>query len=151
MPDTKEEKFKCGKCGIEIGGHNQYCHDGMCDDCYFEEYFPEDAQVFEADIEKIKIHCRMGAIKKENQKFKEFLQSADFDQERVIKIIKEIEDKIKCPNGGHCCSMLKEGLQKKYLGKFFANAEICPIVFNVLENAKEDFLENIYAFENHDL
>ncbi|RLE45720.1 YkgJ family cysteine cluster protein [Candidatus Woesearchaeota archaeon] len=32
--------------------------------------------------------------------------------------------------------------------QFFSNAEICPIVFNVLENAKEEFLEDIYDFEN---
>ena len=49
-----------------------------------------------------------GLSLKKNQKFKEFLQSADFDQERVIKIIKEIEDKIKCPNGGHCFNILKQ-------------------------------------------
>jgi len=37
----EEEKFNCKKCGEEIGGHNQYCHDGMCDDCFFDAYFPE--------------------------------------------------------------------------------------------------------------
>ncbi|MBI4980593.1 hypothetical protein HZC30_03495 [Candidatus Woesearchaeota archaeon] len=41
-----EEKFNCKKCKTVIGGHNQYLHDGMCDDCFFAEYFPEDAQVF---------------------------------------------------------------------------------------------------------
>ncbi|MBN2367519.1 hypothetical protein JXC34_00745, partial [Candidatus Woesearchaeota archaeon] len=38
----KEEVFYCKKCKIEIGGHNQYLHDGMCDDCYFDEYFPDE-------------------------------------------------------------------------------------------------------------
>ena len=38
----KEELFNCKKCRIQIGGHNQYLHDGMCDDCYFKEYFPEE-------------------------------------------------------------------------------------------------------------
>lgn len=38
---TKEE-FLCRKCSIKIDGHNQYCHDGMCDDCFFKEYFPDD-------------------------------------------------------------------------------------------------------------
>jgi len=33
---------------------------------------------------------------------------------------------------------------------FFSNTEMCPIVFNVLENAKEEFLEDIYTFENPD-
>ncbi|MEA2037327.1 MAG: YkgJ family cysteine cluster protein [Nanoarchaeota archaeon] len=35
--------------------------------------------------------------------------------------------------------------------QFLSNAEICPIVFNVLENAKEEFLEDIYAFENPEI
>ena len=36
-----EEKFTCRKCGKQIDGHNKYLHDGMCDDCFFKEYFPE--------------------------------------------------------------------------------------------------------------
>lgn len=35
-----EENFSCKKCGKVIDGHNHYLHDGMCDDCFFEEYFP---------------------------------------------------------------------------------------------------------------
>jgi len=35
--------------------------------------------------------------------------------------------------------------------QFLNNAEICPIAFNVLENAKEEFLEDIFAFENPDI
>ena len=43
--DTKAPKrFKCSKCGINIGAHNEYCHDGMCDDCFFETYFPEECK-----------------------------------------------------------------------------------------------------------
>ena len=38
----EEEKFNCKKCNKEIGGHNKYCHDGMCNDCFFDTYFPED-------------------------------------------------------------------------------------------------------------
>jgi len=38
----KEEKFNCGKCRKEIGRHNQYLHDGMRNDCFFETYFPEE-------------------------------------------------------------------------------------------------------------
>lgn len=34
--------FACKKCGTMIGGHNQFLHDGMCDDCFFESYFPEE-------------------------------------------------------------------------------------------------------------
>jgi len=36
-----DENFCCRKCNAKIGGHNQYLHDGMCDDCFFREYFPD--------------------------------------------------------------------------------------------------------------
>ncbi len=39
MSDAKEGKFNCGKCGIEIGGHNKHLHDGMCDGCFFDKCF----------------------------------------------------------------------------------------------------------------
>ncbi len=218
MSDAKEEKFNCGKCGIEIGGHNKYLHDGMCDNCFFGKYFPEEAQVFETDIEKIKMHCRSKPIQRENQRFYEFLKSGKLDQERFQKIVKEIMAKIDCTKCSNCCKILRPALNeqdagrisnhlalakeefiskyamknnenefelkqmprpflidnkcliyeirpescKEYpnlLGKdvtarchaFFSNAEVCPIVFNVLENAKEEFLEDIYAFENPDV
>ena len=48
----KKELWNCRKCNIEIGGHNQYLHDGMCDDCYFREYFPEDHAAYEKRIIK---------------------------------------------------------------------------------------------------
>jgi len=35
------ETFHCRKCRKVIGGHNQYLHGGMCDDCFFETYFPD--------------------------------------------------------------------------------------------------------------
>lgn len=35
-----EESFFCKRCKTEIGGHNKFLHDGMCDDCFFEDYFP---------------------------------------------------------------------------------------------------------------
>src|SRR4030066_217994 len=96
MPSSKEEKFNCNKCGIEIGGHNKYLHNGMCDDCFFDKYFPEDAQVFETNVEKIKIHCRSKPIQRENQTFWEFLKSDEIDKERFQKIAKEITEKIDC-------------------------------------------------------
>jgi NMD protein affecting ribosome stability and mRNA decay len=39
MEKTEKEKFNCKKCGKEINAHNKYCHDEMCDDCFFETYF----------------------------------------------------------------------------------------------------------------
>ncbi len=88
---SKEEKFNCAKCGIEIGGHNKYLHDGMCDDCFFEGYFPEEAQVIETDIEKIKSHCKSKPIQRENQKFWDFLKSDELDQEEIASIKKDME------------------------------------------------------------
>ncbi len=52
----EEEKFQCRKCNIPIREHNQYLHDGMCDDCFFEIYFPEEAQVVETDLEQMERH-----------------------------------------------------------------------------------------------
>ena len=218
MSNAEEEKYNCSKCGVEIGGHNKYLHEGMCNNCFFDEYFPEDAQVFETDIEKMKIHCRSNPIRKEDQKFWEFLKSDELDQKRFQKIVKEIMKKIDCTKCSNCCKVLKPALNEQDVGRiseylnlakedfilkyavknnenefelkqmpcaflvdnkcqiyeikpesckeypdllgkditarchaFFSNAEVCPIVFNVLENAKEEFLEDIYAFENPDM
>lgn len=144
----KQEIFNCTKCGTLIGGHNQYLHDGMCDDCYFKEYFPEEAQVEETDIEKIKRHCQSKPVQKENVSFREFLLNANPDIKRIDKIVNEIESQISCPNGGECCAFLHPTFQKDSITQFIQNAEICPIIFNVLENSKEEFLEDIFDFEN---
>jgi NMD protein affecting ribosome stability and mRNA decay len=34
--------FKCRRCRTPIDGHNQYLHDGMCDQCFSKTYFPEE-------------------------------------------------------------------------------------------------------------
>jgi Fe-S-cluster containining protein len=207
----KKEIFTCKRCGIPIGGHNQYLHDGMCDDCFFEIYFPEDAQIFETDVQRLPHICRNN--RNENMQFRDFLKSDMKDQKRFATIVKEVTEKIDCTTCGNCCKVLKTNLNKEdiqriakhirtsidsfienfvtknsegeyefkhapcsflqdnntcriyeirpdecrkypYLDKdvttrcfqFFANAEICPIVFNVLENAKAEFLEDIYNF-----
>lgn len=37
--DTNEElKFNCKKCNRKIGIHNKDWHEGMCNDCFFDEY-----------------------------------------------------------------------------------------------------------------
>ena len=69
----------------------------------------------------------------------------------IEEIAKEIESQISCPNGGECCALLHPIFQKDNIDKFIQNAEICSIVFNVLENSKEEFLEAIFDFENPDL
>ena len=38
----KQEQLSCKKCGIRIGEHNKYLHDGMCDECFFREHFPKE-------------------------------------------------------------------------------------------------------------
>ena len=145
------EIFHCKKCTKQIGGHNQYLHDGMCDNCFFEIYFPEDAQIVETDLEIIKRHCNSKPTQRENNTFKEFVKnSEEFSIERLMKIVKEIRDKIECSNNKECCSML-DSFKKEDADTFVANAAICPVVFNVLENAKEEFLEAIFAFENPDI
>lgn len=39
IEENMRERLRCKKCGKEIDGHNEYCHDGMCDDCFFNAYF----------------------------------------------------------------------------------------------------------------
>lgn len=203
--------FNCKRCGIPIGEHNQYLHEGMCDEYFFDVYFPEDAQIFETDVRRFPQMCRRN--RKENLQFRNFLKSGELDQKRFDTIVKEVTEKIDCITCGNCCKVLKPSLNKEdieriakhlrtitdtlignyvmknsegeyefkhapcsflqnnntyriyevqpdeckaylHLDKdittrciqFFANAEVCPIVFNVLENAKAEFLEGIYDF-----
>ncbi len=52
MTEVKEKKDNCKKCGKRIGGHNIYLHEGFCDKCFFEEFFPEpDPEVARKEIE----------------------------------------------------------------------------------------------------
>jgi Fe-S-cluster containining protein len=183
----------------------------MCDECFFDVYFPEDAQIFETDIRRFPLICRRNI--EENMQLRDFLKSGELDQKRFDTIVKEVTEKIDCTTCGNCCKVLKPSLNRedikriaKYLRmttdtfiscyvtkdseggyefkhsscsflqdnntcriyevrpdeckgyphldkdittrciQFFANAEVCPIVFNVIENAKEEFLEDIYDF-----
>ena len=144
----KEEQFWCSKCKTPIGGHNQYLHAGMCDECFFEVYFPEGAQVIETNLRQIERQCKSKPVQRENQNFKKFVLETEFDQERFAKIIREIKSKISCPLDGSCCAGLDEPLTSGNINFFLENAAKCTVVFNVLENAKEEFLEEIFAFEN---
>ena len=146
----EDMKFNCKDCQKKISAHNKDWHNGLCDDCFDRVYFPEDAQIFETDLTKMKLHCGSRPILKENRSFKEFFLQTEVDLERLNKIVQEIEAKITCPQGGECCRILKSSLGKEHIDLFIKNAEICPIIFNVLENIKQEFLEDIYAFENPD-
>lgn len=33
--------FKCKKCEAKVGKHNLYWHEGMCNNCFFDNYFPD--------------------------------------------------------------------------------------------------------------
>lgn len=210
----EDEVFWCKKCRKQIGGHNKYLHDCMCNDCYFDEYFPEEAQVRGLDISEFSKLLHLD--RKQNEKFREFTKFGGFGKKAFKKIVREIEQKIDCTKCGNCCKVLSPALHnpdikqlsaylnlkeedfvEKYLEKdqegdfvfkqkpcvflqdnkcqvyeirpeeckqyphlnknvsdrtlqFLSNAKICPIVFNVLENAKEEFLEDIYRFEHPD-
>lgn len=217
MKHDEDMNYNCKSCNKKISAHNRDWHNNMCDDCFNKKYFPEDAQVYETDVKRIKIECRSNPNQRENQKFCEFLKSDEFNQERFQKIVREITEKIDCTICANCCKVLKSALNEqdveriskhlnlakdefilKYLIRndgnemeinqlpchfladnkcqiyeirpeacrgypnldkevtvrchaFLSNAEICLIAFNVLENAKEEFLEEIYAFENPDI
>ena len=34
--------YNCQKCNAVISAHNKDWHNGMCDDCFNKEFFPED-------------------------------------------------------------------------------------------------------------
>lgn len=36
------KEFNCKKCNAKIGKHNLYWHEGMCNECFFDTYFPEE-------------------------------------------------------------------------------------------------------------
>lgn len=201
--------FVCRKCGIVINEHNQFLHDGMCDECFFETYFPEDIEIFETDPEKLPRLCE----EKEdvNLVFYRYIKDDRLNNRRFHNIVKEVEKRIDCKKCGNCCKQLypdiipndikritshlgisKASFVKKYLIKnedgtyrfkkkpcvflhqnkckiyhvrpheckkyphlqkdistrtiqFFANAEICPIVYNVLENSKIIFIDDIFG------
>lgn len=42
MKHDEEMRFNCRKCKKKSSAHNKDWHDGMCDDCFNKEYFPDD-------------------------------------------------------------------------------------------------------------
>lgn len=209
------ETFNCRKCRTMIDEHNQYLHDGMCDDCFSGAYFPKEAKLVETDVSKLPGICRREESR--NMDFWAFLKSGNFDCERFNKVVGEIEKRIDCTKCANCCKVLRPILDKDdieriskhldmttkefidaylvkkqdgdlefrkmpcvflaenkcriydvrprtcmefpYLDKdvtvrchgLFGNARFCPIVFNVLENAKDEFSEDMYALESQDI
>lgn len=196
----EKDRFNCRKCGVVIGEHNQYLHDGMCDDCFFGTYFPMEVEIFEISTSKLKEICRHK--EKENMEFRNFIKNTDFDKKKFNQIVKGVESQIDCTECGNCCKILSFALteadmrgiserlqitEEEFRGRytvknnegayefkqkpciflkngkcriydarpgecrnyphlnkdlsvrtlqFLSNAEVCPVVFNVLENAK---------------
>ena len=91
----KQESWNCKKCNVDIGGHNQYLHDGMCDDCYFKEYFPDD----QADYEK-------RTIKKDN-KIIDPVGLTQEDFEKVLNLTEYIEAKEGNPDKSYVDTFFK--------------------------------------------
>lgn len=148
----EDMNYSCKECSKKISAHNKDWHDGMCDDCFNEKYFQEDAQIFETHINEIK--KLMKQQEEENMLFLRWLKEDELDFKIFNKIVKEVTEKIDCVKCGNC---RKEDYKNfPNLGKditarchqFFSNAEICPIVFNVLQNAKLEFEQELYEFEN---
>ena len=42
MKHDEDMNYNCRKCNAEISAHNKDWHDGMCDDCHNNAYFPDD-------------------------------------------------------------------------------------------------------------
>ena len=42
MKHDEEMEHNCNKCSAKISAHNKDWHNGMCDKCFNDEYFPED-------------------------------------------------------------------------------------------------------------
>jgi len=38
----EDMNFNCKKCNAKISAHNKDWHDGMCDNCFNNIYFPEE-------------------------------------------------------------------------------------------------------------
>lgn len=51
---SDEKPFVCRKCKVSISGHNKDWHEGMCDDCFNKEFFPEDQTMYEKRLLVIK-------------------------------------------------------------------------------------------------
>jgi hypothetical protein len=82
------ENWHCKKCNILIDGHNQYCHDGMCDDCFNQEYFPEDQTAYEQRIIKIgdKVIDPVGLTEEELEaelNFKEYIETKEGKENKL--------------------------------------------------------------------
>ena len=44
MKHDEEMNFNCSKCNTKISAHNKDWHNGMCDNCFNEKFFPNEEQ-----------------------------------------------------------------------------------------------------------
>lgn len=207
----ENKTYFCKKCGDPLSGYNQFLHLGMCDECFFETYFPEEIEIFETDATKLPKLCEQREI--ENNIFINYLKSDKLNKRRFANIVQEVSKKIDCKTCGNCCKtlspdvreqdieqlshyleMTREEFITQYLEQnregmfqfketpcpfleqnkckiykmrpddckqyphlendistrciqFISNAELCPLVYNVLENTKIILFEEIYDNE----
>ncbi|MBS3107131.1 helix-turn-helix domain-containing protein [Candidatus Woesearchaeota archaeon] len=57
MRHDEDMRFTCRKCGVKISAHNQDWHDGMCDDCFFAAYFPDDKKSADPRLAQVILHA----------------------------------------------------------------------------------------------
>ncbi len=140
-----EKKFNCRKCKKIIGGHNQYLHDGMCDDCFFEEYFPEpNYEKARKEIERQKVFLK--------EELQEFLGKNEIFFERKFGLQKFFE-----------ILAIEHKKSKQFLLEFLKQAETQNLflftlydgfITNVLETNEKDidekFLSTKIIKENED-
>lgn len=79
----------CRKCGIAIGNHNKYLHDGMCGDCFFSTYAPEERPPLVTDEKTMMETCK--ANEEENIRFMKLAKSGSFKQEEFDRIVSKIK------------------------------------------------------------
>lgn len=79
------ERFYCKKCNTEIDGHNQFLHDGMCDDCFSEVYFPEDQKKYMRRVIMSADEKKFDPIGKKEEDFEKALGFTQYVETKEVK------------------------------------------------------------------
>ena len=126
-----EDSWNCRKCNVTIGGHNQYLHDGMCDDCYFKEYFPEDQAAYERRT-----------IKKNNETIDPIgLTQEDF--EKALNLTEYLETKEGKPDKDYVDAFVKF-IEKNSLDKLTAYELYDGEINGLFDLPLNEIKENLY-------
>lgn len=135
MTKINEETGNCKKCGRKIGGHNIYLHEGFCDRCFFEEFFPE------PDYEKAKkeIENRRKHLKPELQ---EFLGKNESFFEEKYCLMKYFEIQVE---NKKAVELLSKFLQQTKTEKLVLFTLYDGFITNTLELDKKDIGEKFLS------